>query len=942
MSKRTRSLEMGDEASAKRLKPQVANDRTPTTAPSALKDPAAWDILYRLAHGDEEYPAVDEALRAHAGSTYNHSDWGSLIDRILSAEVESEDPMVIFTEAKKKLLGDASEVAQPAAQGPKPTSKARPRKRSRQLALRFLDVEAQDDEEGDEGGVEEIDDENDLDGFIADSDPENTESPQVSRGGLDSRGNERRAVWESVVDKIHQQHGLPREPDAGVDREAKGGEVGPVVVVPKTWSVRVPRGAELVFIKAFQQAKLSAYRYALPQGIVFVEAESKIEFMSALSRHRKDDVMECNPVPAAILVRGEGWRLEWTSPLWVRVRNGPFKGDIAYVESIDGESIQTLLVPRVLLDPSSKGKWGMHRALFNKAQVEAIYAEKFTVTHTLHNDLPAFKFRGDVYCRGLLVRELSRNDVKPVSYPTPDEIHLFADSNCDAAFVKDTEIAFSKHAWRVGDRIQIIKGELVGQKGSLTAIDVGHWAATLSLHESVALEDFTGSFDYSLDDLQRCFRQGDSVKVVWGVHAGKYGIVVHAHFESQDITFTDSETYNSICVPNHYAEPYVTEGPVPLVSSIQPHRELPEYEVYKGDTVLVNEGPHTGKLGMAYQTTRGDDGFYITFTIHTTGETLMLPQRSLSCSPPSDVIAFSSSRGYDVKAGDLIKVLRGDPLHQQGIVTSVDLSRTTLKFTPIMEGNISDLEIEATITNVMIERKVDAKALSLFRLGKEACWLSFEWTAAPSWFVLYKEFEAALKRSFVPPRGTAITQERFRTPSPSPPEAGGSGESAWQLDDEDRLAIRLKTHEEEMRSSAQVQIEANLSHFLFDETVCANLQGKEICVRFRESFGSNLGRKAWTVAPNRVASATLGQVAVNYMTKAGGPPKYAHVDARHFSPVVPVRPGLLCVVLKGERTGQLCKMTKYIKGARRVLLSGGVTMDEGDVCWVQDPLSGSA
>ncbi|KAH7917191.1 hypothetical protein BV22DRAFT_1135609, partial [Leucogyrophana mollusca] len=91
--------------SAKRHKPQAAgnHDRERDTA---VRDPAAWDIVYRMAHGDEEYPDVDRALRTYLGDRYQHGDWSALVDRLLSAEVEDEDPMVIFSEAKEKALGE--------------------------------------------------------------------------------------------------------------------------------------------------------------------------------------------------------------------------------------------------------------------------------------------------------------------------------------------------------------------------------------------------------------------------------------------------------------------------------------------------------------------------------------------------------------------------------------------------------------------------------------------------------------------------------------------------------------------------------------------------------------------------------------------------------------------------------------------------------------------
>ncbi|KAH7916851.1 hypothetical protein BV22DRAFT_1135976, partial [Leucogyrophana mollusca] len=156
---------------------------------------------------------------------------------------------------------------------------------------------------------------------------------------------------------------------------------------------------------------------------------------------------------------------------------------------------------------------------------------------------------------------------------------------------------------------------------------------------------------------------------------------------------------------------------------------------------------------MVLQVTPGDDDTLVTFDVFAiasetgdnasqvsrrwrdpteakmTGELLTLPRRHLICSPPSDMVTFSTSRGYDVKAGDTVKVMRGDPLHQRGIVRSVDLSRITLTLAPVMYSNESPdfplrAEFEVPITNVKVVAKAALEILFQGRVGQEVMLVS--------------------------------------------------------------------------------------------------------------------------------------------------------------------------------------------------------------------------
>ncbi|KAH7917527.1 hypothetical protein BV22DRAFT_1052372, partial [Leucogyrophana mollusca] len=53
-----------------------------------------------MAHRDEEYPDVDRALWTYLGNQYYHGDWSALLNHLLLALVENEDPMAISSEAR--------------------------------------------------------------------------------------------------------------------------------------------------------------------------------------------------------------------------------------------------------------------------------------------------------------------------------------------------------------------------------------------------------------------------------------------------------------------------------------------------------------------------------------------------------------------------------------------------------------------------------------------------------------------------------------------------------------------------------------------------------------------------------------------------------------------------------------------------------------------------
>ncbi|KAH7906575.1 hypothetical protein BJ138DRAFT_1105033 [Hygrophoropsis aurantiaca] len=940
------------------------------------QDPKAWDIVEELV-ADTSFIIVQEKLQTYLGDRYNSDDWKSVLDDLLGTDDLGTNPQDVFEAAKGKAMASVTIRRKPQTKkGKKP---------ARNPASKFIDNEATIGE-SDESG-EDPDEDSNTNGAELFSE----RIDRLRRDGQHTKADKWRQTIQSIQQRS-QEVSITAAGD-GVDFNAGGKDLpsahlpmpGLYQPKPKTWSGRVPYGSEALIVSAMSKHGLNAYWYPLLRGFVYVEANTTTEIRKFLPPSHRHAVYNFKLL-ADDALRTDPWSSTLHARTWVRVLRGQFKNALGYVWKLaeDERSAQILLVPRLLRDPTSTKKWGEHPALFDREKISDTYPS-FPVTESTIDGHHVLKFRRDYYIHGLLIRDVSHDEIETVSYPHPDDIKLFADSQCDNSLINSSYDAFSKQNWKAGDRVRVTHGELYDAIGHIRTIQADQWAAKISLVFPVSNN---ADYDMSLEHLRRQYWQGDIVKVLWGQHIGKRGIVSGVSFDDT-ITFVDDTTNESTCVPSRSL---VSEGHNemldPTLSSIMPSHPIEEKVVLRGDIVTVLYGEHQNTLGIVLEIAKVDDGIIVSFQVlrsygdavgppsreQLTSTVLSLPRRDLDIHAPIGLLAFSNEKGYDVRPGDEVEIARGEHLYEHGTVQGVDLSSATLTILRTRDdpGHNTDApdHINIPIVYVVMRRKFVPELLSQRAIGREvfivagvhkgfrgnvrglsvdSCTVG--WGALGSVQVIprcdlvdmscgmrmngqvlsmseYTQCKQAYDRSFV----HAHPREACRQRTP-PPEVGANvhSGSVWQPDEEDNNAT----------NDALMADKSVPYHWLLDDAVTRGVGNKHICVKFDGGFanGSMVGRVGRTNLPfhkEKTEKAIL--VAVTYTPKSGTTQRSGLAAVTHLSPAIPSGVGKECVVLKGKHIGEVCVITRYKKKPKKVELRGlEGEFDFADVCLVASP-----
>jgi hypothetical protein len=205
------------------------------------------------------------------------------------------------------------------------------------------------------------------------------------------------------------------------------------------------------------------------------------------------------------------------SPSWVRIKHGKYKDAIAYVFDSEQSNgfVKVLVPPQDFPYPMPKGCV----ALFDPSRLP----KDTTVTNIIHDgEVVGCSFKGAKYYKGLLLKNCHRYLLEYVSSPHVDDIRLHRQSEWDTSFMQKTVAAFSMQFLRVGDAVRVVKGEVLSESGTVLSIDHILGSACLEL----AFDGDKVETEVSLQDMERVFRVGDTVRVVAGAYLGLEGHVI--------------------------------------------------------------------------------------------------------------------------------------------------------------------------------------------------------------------------------------------------------------------------------------------------------------------------------------------------------------------------------------------------------------------------------
>jgi hypothetical protein len=138
---------------------------------------------------------------------------------------------------------------------------------------------------------------------------------------------------------------------------------------------------------------------------------------------------------------------------------------------------------------------------------------------------------------GLLQKNFRRDNLELVASPHANNIRLHLQSGWDVPFFKKTLAAFSLQFLRVGDSARCMTGEVNSEIGTVVSIDHVLCSARLEF----TIDGHQQELEFRLQDIERVFWVGDTVRVVAGAYTGLEGYILE---KSDDIFHVCQDSTN--------------------------------------------------------------------------------------------------------------------------------------------------------------------------------------------------------------------------------------------------------------------------------------------------------------------------------------------------------------------------------------------------------------
>ncbi|KAG1729930.1 hypothetical protein EDB19DRAFT_1832236 [Suillus lakei] len=311
---------------------------------------------------------------------------------------------------------------------------------------------------------------------------------------------------------------------------------------------------------------------------------------------------------------------ELPNPLWVRIKNSPYRGNIALVfEQLPNGIVAVLIVLHTF--PYAMPR--RSRALIERSRLPS----DRTVSDIIRDDeVVGWKFKGESYYMGLLLKNFHHDRLELVASPHISNISLYLDSGWDKPFMKESVVAFLMQFLCMGDLARVVRGSLCGELGKVVSTD----------------------------------------HTIGSVEVSKY------YLDRRPLT----HTLTSRLPMQQYFEPSESD-------SIQIR-----------DYIEVQEGEHRGKHGVVDWCAKGDTNIWFQdiFTPKNTElSSISVPAAIVQWTDLTKTIQYMKERGYDVRPGDVMTVVRGLEYEAQGVVQHVDFPNARLVL--MCDGNHSLLNI---------------------------------------------------------------------------------------------------------------------------------------------------------------------------------------------------------------------------------------------------------
>lgn len=491
----------------------------------------------------------------------------------------------------------------------------------------------------------------------------------------------------------------------------------PSVNDPNIWAIRVTPGKEIDLIRQIMKKKLSllgtkhpleiysAFQRKNFTGYIYIEA-SKVDAVDYALKGLVNVFLGRGKVLVPIAEYPDLLRPTKTNDVqlapgvYVRIKRGHYKSDLAIVENISDNGLEVLckLVPRLdydrftEFDENGRRKRNPNIARPPQRLFSELDAKKFDRSHPIIKEgLNSFRYKGETYIDGFLQKDfkiqyLETENVKP----SLEELSKFNISgNLDLTPIAQTlkQSNMSSASFQPGDRVEVVKGEQRGVKGSVVSAERKE---VINLKINSDDKFLNGRvIEVPTKDVIKVFEVGDHVRVIHGKHLDDTGLVMEAN--NQSVTFVSDQSRKVINVFANYLIKSTDGGAT--------NSMVGKYDLH--DLVQLN----AQRFGIIIKVERE------LFTI------LCSDNRVINVSPTSifDKITLqreqavsTDSNNLEIKIGDTVKEKGGE--RRQGTILHIYKSVLFLKSRTIVENSGIFAIDSSNVTTISNKGTLKAKA----------------------------------------------------------------------------------------------------------------------------------------------------------------------------------------------------------------------------------------
>ncbi|KAG0697354.1 hypothetical protein DFH29DRAFT_878763 [Suillus ampliporus] len=647
MTKRT--IDAVDEPPLKRIR----NDDV-TSVPSPLKDAATWSFLEQYLRSELSYGQAEEGLTSYLGDRYREDDWREAKLAVFSGDSDDDEAIHNLISLKRRYIPEPSVSSSTLV-----ATFASECKRVKHSI--FIDEEAG---EGDDEEEEEEEEEEEWceDGLPAHPQKVTTLPGPSAKHTLSTKIDEIFNAYESRASKPSGRR-IPYRAAWCSD-----------TIDNRMYLLNVHRTVTDYIAEHLRSNSFSVTVSPWVPGQLYMVAESPQAIASTLPTSYELSVKDYFRISDKERAVVDRQRSQLPSPGWVRITRGKYKNATAYVtnlkstkESSSNPLVWVLVALQDFPYPMPKGSV----VLLDRSRLPAGKAVSDIIRD---GEVVGCSYKGEEYYRGLLLKSFHRDLLDPVSTPHPDEIRLHIHSGWDTPFIKTTERAFSMEFLRVGDAARVITGEFGAEIGEVVSAD--HAFGSIRLEYSI--EGHKIQSEVQLQDVERVFWVGDTIRVVAGIYLGLEGHIVQMTGDIFQICQTS--TKEEVEVSKYYLDrcslKHTLQAHLPTQQFFEPPPDIDDIQI--GDVVEVLVGKHVGKSGIV-------DWF-------PPGGTMLWIQDM------NPMLTTGNDRGYDVSPGDIVSVVRGLEYRATGVVQSVNFPEARLTILSGCDHTIIDVPIRFVMT----------------------------------------------------------------------------------------------------------------------------------------------------------------------------------------------------------------------------------------------------